>query len=110
MKRRYIVIIFFWVAASSIAATAQSQDQNYIIMSSLNKTIQYFDGLGRKTQTAIGGYESGNWLNTTQEYDKVGNIRKIWAPIIEPSGPDYVPIDNLQNETERLHGKPDAGS
>ena len=103
MKRRYIVIIFFWVAASSIAATAQSQDQNYIIMSSLNKTIQYFDGLGRKTQTAIGGYESGNWLNTTQEYDKVGNIRKIWAPIIEPSGPDYVPIDNLQNETERLY-------
>ena len=102
MKRSYFVIIFFFLA-SSIAAIAQSQDQNYIVISSLNKTIQYFDGLGRETQTAIGGYESGNWLNTTQEYDKVGNIRKIWAPIIEPSGPDYVPTGNLQNETESLY-------
>ena len=102
MKIRYFVIIFFFVALS-IAATAQSQDQNYIIISSLNETIQYFDGLGRKTQTAIGGYESGNWLNTAQEYDMVGNIRKIWAPIIESSNPEYVPADNLQNETERLY-------
>jgi len=71
---------------------AQSTDRNYVRTRMLNyydanknyiDKIDYYDGLGRLTQTVYKNVTPNNAdLVVQQEYDKVGRLEKTWLPAV----------------------------
>ncbi len=88
-----------------IPVLAQSQEQNYIQKSTYldyyyygktTDTIQYFDGLGRPVQVVSGDCNTdGTYQYLHQEYDGLGNVVKIWSPLIGDREPNMVSEKDL---------------
>lgn len=85
MKQLYIILILILVPRTLVA---QNKSANYVMTKTIIgacdtlATIEYFDGLGRSSETVQKGY-SGNGtkdLVTLTEYDGMGNEYKSWLP------------------------------
>ncbi len=92
MKIRTLSILIMLYAFASLVAKAQSDGHNYIVKCSLldeqglhNVTsVEYYDGLGRKVQTASNGVKPGSSshaLLTRTAYDDKGNEWKRFLPV-----------------------------
>lgn len=91
MKRLYFIISLLFVINSLFS---QESSQNYVLTRTfLNESgtkyidnIQYFDGLGRPTQTVQKGVTPNRSnLVTLQEYDGFGRATKSWLPHVSTS-------------------------
>ena len=94
-KKANILSALLFIAAQ---AAAQTSSQNYVksetMLDSLGQrrqtTVQYYDGLGRPTQSvtnALGG--NGTYMATLKELDALDRETRSWLPQSVPSA-DYV--------------------
>ena len=112
----FILILLFGVLKGTFG---QSSDQNYIstkIMTNesgttFRQSIQYFDGLGRLSETISKGISPGgsDWATLT-EYDSQGRKSKVWLPAVIGNGNvgkfvDAVTIQS-SSRSDNLDSKP----
>jgi len=101
--------------------SAQTTGQNYIVTTvpyqtvsdpttltdaNSNTSIQYFDGLGRPTETiqkAISGITGSDLVKLT-EYDGVGREYRHWLPITSTGNGAYVTPSTITANTTTLYG------
>ena len=61
------------------------------------KTINYYDGLGRKEEVVqCNASPNGNSLVSYIGYDMAGRERKVFQPAVAASGEDYVSLPQIQ--------------
>ena len=100
--RNNIFSALLFIAAQ---AAAQTSSQNYVksetMLDSLGQrrqtTVQYYDGLGRPTQSvtnALGG--NGTYMATLKELDALDRETRSWLPQAVPSA-DYVSPNDFIN-------------
>lgn len=111
--KKYILAIVYLIY--SICVLSQSQDQNYIKTRTMvdetdqNKyldVIEYFDGLGRLTQTVqVGITPAHNSLVTLQEYDMYGRECATWLPaIIMGNNGNFTNVTDLKSSAITSYG------
>lgn len=92
---------------------AQSTNQNYIRTRTMTndagstyiETIQYFDGLGRLTETVQTGINpSGIDLATYQEYDDFGRESIAWLPRVKTGTEGaFVPLSTFKTLSTTIY-------
>lgn len=114
-----IFLLFFFRICPLAAQANQTVGQNYIITSvplvaktasTLGAsdeltTFQYFDGLGRPTETVQKSITpQGKDLVTLTEYDGMGRESRHWLPIIGNGSGVYLDPTAFTNNTTTLYG------
>ena len=103
MKRYYIVAV---IILHGFSALAQTSSKNYVMtetmldstVSTIVKSVQYFDGLGRPSILAAGGVnQQGNYLYTLQKYDWHGRESDRYLPGVGGATPDYLDGTSVQS-------------
>ena len=114
MKHKLILTITMLLSAIC-ALYAQSFDQNFIrtitytdengYYSNSLQTIQYFDGLGRPTQTVKRGFTPDKKdLVILQEYDDFGRESNIWLPAPQSLGNgEYVTPATIKTSAQTFY-------
>lgn len=104
---RYVSVILGVLAFSGVGDSyAQISTQNYVLSrkmlneggTSYIDEIQYYDGIGRPTETVEKGVQSGSIksrLASLQEYDAYGRPNSQWQPT--PVLSDYLEIEQLKS-------------
>lgn len=109
MKKKLIIVTLLAIAAATAFAQSPSSNQNYVMETTVkvsgkattaslaglpvgqaNRTIQYFDGLGRPLQTVTWQGSSDGKKDVVQvfEYDALGREAKKYLPYAEQSSAD----------------------
>ena len=100
-------------ASMHIRLQAQTSSRNYVMSEQwldsagqhVVKTVQYYDGLGRPVQAAIGGVNpDGEYLHTLTEYDVAGRESREWLPAVSVSGLGYSDSTVLKNKIRQTNG------
>lgn len=69
------------------------------------KTINYYDGLGRKEEVVqCNASPNGNSLVSYMGYDMAGRERKVFQPAVAASGEDYVSLPQIQTLAASIYG------
>lgn len=69
------------------------------------KTINYYDGLGRKEEVVqCNASPNGNSLVSYIGYDMAGRERKVFQPAVAASGEDYVSLPQIQTLAASIYG------
>ena len=98
-------------------AMADANGQNYVREDTWldkNHTIKttnyiYFDGLGRKSQTATNAINtSGNYVHSFQTYDTNGRLGSQWLPAVGTSSPDCLSVSAFGSCSQSTYGDPYA--
>lgn len=115
MKRVITIILLILVLSS---AFPQSQDQNYVeTITFLNRvesdgisSIQYYDCIGRASQSVIGGLNSsGRFAHIITEYDEKGRAYKNWSPILGQGNPEYIDSENIVSISQSTYNGDSRG-
>ena len=69
------------------------------------KTINYYDGLGRKEEVVqCNASPNGNSLVSYIGYDMAGRERKVFQPAVAATGEDYVSLPQIQTLAASIYG------
>ena len=107
------VMLLVLTASMHIRLQAQTSSRNYVMSEQwldsagqhVVKTVQYYDGLGRPVQAAIGGVNpDGEYLHTLTEYDRAGRESREWLPAVSVSGLGYSDGTVLKNKISQTNG------
>ena len=107
------VMLLVLTASMHIRLQAQTSSRNYVMSEQwldsagqhVVKTVQYYDGLGRPVQAAIGGvHPQGEYLHTLTEYDVAGRESREWLPAVSVSGLGYSDSTVLKNKIRQTNG------
>jgi hypothetical protein len=104
------IIPFLPPKNSTIAVPNQSENyiktRSYLSQdeSSFIDAVQYYDGLGRPTQSVqVGITPDQKDLITVQEYDPMGRDAKIWLPITQANNVGKIFSGNILNQAKTNH-------
>lgn len=111
-----LLILLILLVLDIVDVYSQSSGNNYINTRTYTSAdgshyldkIQYFDGLGRPSQTVLRGITPlGQDLTTLQEYDKLGRESNLWLPAVmnkntgEYCDPDMVKMNAINTNDDR---------
>ena len=104
-QQRFIICIAILVLASHLPVIGRDDTRNNITLKvmldsagiSHVKTINYYDGLGRKEEVVqCNASPNGNSLVSYIGYDMAGRERKVYQPAVAATGEDYVSLPQIQ--------------
>lgn len=112
-QQRFIICIAILVLASHLPVIGRDDTRNSITLKvmldsagiSHVKTINYYDGLGRKEEVVqCNASPNGNSLISYIGYDMAGRERKVFQPAVAATGEDYVSLPQIQTLAASIYG------
>ena len=111
MQQSNTILLLFIFLCSGVVSSAQTPGRNYVrhdksvSSTDIISTVQYYDGIGRPTVTAVNSNGAGSaYLYSSKRYSYGQQVSVETLPVQGGTSPDYYSCSDLSGMTGPLYG------